>query len=81
MCCLCLYLSKKMRKLFPKRLLNPLILNVMLHVVCMDYSTMKYILEGLLLMKQIVCIEVYQKTNEQKVSKELEDDIVEYSTC
>ena len=47
----------------------------------MDYSTMKYILEGLLLMKQIVCIEVYQKTNEQKVSKELEDDIVEYSTC
>ena len=78
---LSLLVKKKMRKLSPKRLLNPFILNVMLHVVCMDYSTMKYILKGLLLMKQIVCIEVYQKTNEQKVSKELEDDIVEYSTC
>lgn len=53
----------------------------MLHVVCIGYHTIKYILEGLLLMKQIVCIEVYQKTNEQRVSKELEDDAVEYSTC
>lgn len=81
LCVVVVSIYQKNEKTFPQKNLNPLILNVMLYVVCMGYSTIKYILVGLFLLKQIVCIEVYQVTKEQKVNKGLEDDIVEYSTC